>query len=447
MKLLSTPLLFALAAPAASQVLTFTPIVGPNDPVRSHGHSPALDGDLVAFLGSDKTTNDTGIYVAAADGSGPYTVIVDDETPLPNVPGETFRFLDNPEIHQGVVTFTAGHELFSSTNDGIYQGSGGPVSVYFDHWNDLLGTPNPFAPLVEAGGVLFQSASADQSQFLDFSQPYFSVTPGSYVLAASGPLPGGGGLFHLTSSGDSLALGGGQIAFSADVSAPSGFQSGVYTRGTDGSPIDLVANWKTPMPGKPFPFENFWEVDTDGAQVVFVGQSGLISFGGHQGIYLAPVGAAGAGPITTLVELGDLDPSGREYLSFDRVAVEGELVIFGAIIPGAYGIYGAQGGQVFEILDSTDQLDGVQLGDVDFDFRGLDQGRLAVRVLYPITGGGLFPYGLYVVSIVDPVCQPDLGFGGPGSAVLSVCGEELSAGGTAEPVSYTHLTLPTIYSV
>jgi hypothetical protein len=38
---------------------------------------------------------------------------------------------------------------------------------------------------------------------------------------------------------------------------------------------------------------------------------------------------------------------------------------------------------------------------------------------------------LQVFRVSCDVCQPDLGFGGPGSATLSVCGEVLSPGKTA----------------
>jgi hypothetical protein len=61
--------------------------------------------------------------------------------------------------------------------------------------------------------------------------------------------------------------------------------------------------------------------------------------------------------------------------------------------------------------------------------------------------GGQIPWGIatqaarvtvrtvldYVDSILmPPYCQPDLGLGGPGTAVLSVCGEELATGGEAD---------------
>ena len=374
----------AIAGSSAAQTVTFQQIVGPDDAIRSHGFSPALSGDAVAFLGNDKGTSDSGIYLTSVDGTAPFTLVVDENTPAPNVPGETLRFLDNPELHDGVVVFTAGHQLSSTINDGIYLGSGGPLTVWFDHWNDLLGTPNPAEPFRDESGMLFRSAGANSSDYLQWSFPYFSTQPSSASILGTSPLPGGGSMIKTTEIGESVSMGGGTVVFSARVNYPGGVDGGCYTWDPSTGAYDLVANWTTPMmPGTAMLFEYFGEVDTDGSRVVFSGSSGFVGFGGHKGIYTAPVGSGENGPVEIVAEVGGLAPDGAEFSSFGRVAVDGDLVVFEGFVSGGVGLFGSFGDGVFEILDTDDQLDGVDINDVDFHPRGLDGNRLAVRVLYP----------------------------------------------------------------
>ncbi|MHC4846327.1 MAG: ligand-binding sensor domain-containing protein [Planctomycetota bacterium] len=69
---------------------------------------------------------------------------------------------------------------------------------------------------------------------------------------------------------------------------------------------------------------------------------------------------------------------------------------------------------------------------------GLPHAQIADMEVREIPGGyelwiSCTSEGIAILTVMtDPiVCQPDLGFGGPGTAVLSVCGDELSSGGLA----------------
>lgn len=388
---------------AGAQSVTLRKIVDESTPVRGYGHSPALDGDFVAFLGEDAATGLNGIYRAPADGQGPLLLIVDQDTPLPNVPGESFLILDNPEIHEGVVTFTAGYDLSSTIKEGIYQGSGGPVSVAYDRAAAPFG-PNPFEPIVEGSELVFRSSGADPSNFLTWSFPYTRTAPGSFSLALAGPMPGGGTVIRLQDLDDTLALGGGTLAVAAELNHSTGVDGGVYTIDLASGTITLVANWTTPMPGTATTFENFWRVDTDGSRVVFVGQEGNLGFGGRQGLYATGIGGGG---LEVIAEVGDPAPGSQEpFAAFEHVAVEGDLVLFEAIlgsviVPKGSGIYGCRGGKLFKVLDSFDQLDGQDVLGATFDFRGLDGNRLALRVTFvdPAFPTLALRFGVYVATI------------------------------------------------
>jgi len=379
--------LFALAAPAAAQSVTFTKIVDETTPIRGFGHSPALDGDFVAFLGEDAATSENGIFMAPADGTGSPAWIVAESDALPNVPGQPFRFLDNPEIHAGVVTFTAGYDFSSANNTGIYQGSGGPIGIAYDHADPLVG-PNPFEPMVDDSGMFLRSAGGNSSDFLQWSIPLELGGAGVPSPLVAGPLPGGGDLIELVELSDSIAMGGGVVVFSALVGHLGFASHGIYSWDSATSSLGLVANWNSLLPGTSSPFESFLHVHTDGASSVFVGQVGNIGFGGIQGVYKAQLANGGSGPLTEIAVTGQAAPSSSQVFgSFENVAIDGDLVIFEATLgspfaPTGAGIYGWKAGHTFRILDTTQQLENQSLLGMTFDFRGLDGHRLALRVTF-----------------------------------------------------------------
>jgi len=389
---------------SAAQSVTLQMIVDETTPVRGWGHSPALDGGMVAFLGEVKATGLDGVYMTPADGQGPHTLIVDANEPLPNVPGEAFVFLDNPEIHEGIVTFTAGYSFSSTNNEGIYQGSGGPLTVVYDH-AAFPTEPNPFEPIVDgAAGLVFRSAGGNSSDFLTWSFPYSLTAPDTFSSIVTGPMPGGGDMIRLQNLDGTIVTGGGIVVFSAELNHPGGVDGGVYTWDPTTETTTLVANWTTTMTGTATLFQDFWRVDTDGARVAFVGSAGNIAFGGHEGVYVAPVGG---GPLEVVAQIGDLAPgSSQAFAAFASVAVEGDLVLFeaslGSVInPTGNGIYGFQNGTLFKVLDSFEQVDGQDILGAEFDTRGLDGNQLALRVTFVDPAHPTFwlLWGVYVATI------------------------------------------------
>jgi len=397
-------------------------------PVKSFGDRPALDDGTVAFLGRDAATQATAIYTAPASGLGPFTVVVDEFTPIPNAPGEFFTDLDNPEIYNGTVAFTGGHQ--SVINDGIYMGSGGEISVWYDAFASL--GINPFDLAMEAEGLSVRSVGADPSQFMQNNGAWHMPAAESFTFL-TGSTPDGGTLGSLTGVGELPAMGGGHLAISTNVNHDAVVDSGVYTWSIGTQVLDLVANWDTGMPGTEFTFSSFGNVDTDGSRVAFTGQSGLLGFGGHQGLYIANVGAGGAGEFTTIAEVGDQAPrSTATFAQFGSVAVEGDLVVFVAWLgssfaPTGMGLYGWKGGEVFRIVDSTSVLEGQPMMFFDMNFRGLDGNQVVFRATHD--GPWAVDFSLYVATI-EAGPWLDLGSGLAGTlGTPSLSGAGTLAGG------------------
>jgi len=430
MRLVAPFVLSILALPGGAQGVVLTRITDLTTPVHGAGNRPALDGGLVAFLGEDVATGVWGVYLTPVDGQGPLTLVADQNTPIPNVPGETFLSLDNPEIHDGIVAFTGGFELSFIDKQGVYMGDGGPLTVHYDAAAALY-NPQPFAPIVDGDDLAFRSISPNVSD--PTTAPYY-MPAANVVVPIGGPLPGGGSLASMN-PGDYMTLAGGLAAYSATVTHEGSTDDAVYSWDVVDRTLELVANWNTQIPGQALFFEYFGAVDTDGSAIVFTGQHGLLGFGGHQGVYLVPAGAGGMGPFTPIAEVGQTAPGGSAaFASFGDVAIDGELVVFEAwlgsvAVPSGQGIYGWRGGQLFKILDDSDTVDGKAILGADMNLRGLDGNRLALRVTFvnPTFPNLALDFGIYVAQILNgtsfaPYCSAGTSASGC-RALLSASGE------------------------
>ncbi len=106
-----------------------------------------------------------------------------------------------------------------------------------------------------------------------------------------------------------------------------------------------------------------------------------------------------------------------------------ELVSAVDLFPTIAGLAGVDLGDVM----GTTTLDGVDLGPVLADpVAAGDRSHLFAEIFNP-TGVPASPFPSICQSL-GPVCQTDIGFAGPGSATLTICGDELWGGHTAELV-------------
>jgi hypothetical protein len=366
-----------LPVPAASEEVVFTKLADEDTAIRAHGDRPALHDGKVALLGRDQATQIAGIYWTLADGSGPFVLVADELTPIPNAPGEVFELLRNPAIFDGVVAFAGGHQV--DINEGVYLGDGGELEVLVDR---SAGDPTPAHPSFDAAGVSYE---IDPSVF---EQPVFQPRDGSgpFLVAASGAPAPGGGIFATFDLNSTPALGGGLVAFAALVTAPG--VAGVYTYDTANGALDWIANGMTPMPGHLVSFEFFSAADTDGQSVAFAGMHGLPCCGGELGVYLAPAASSGQGPFTVIAEGNQAVPGvpGAVFDSFGNVAVDGDLVVFEGFWalegdPGM-GLYAWRRGRLFPIVDTTDVLAAEDLLGFSLTHRSVDGDQIVFRAVF-----------------------------------------------------------------
>ncbi len=391
LRLLLTTIIAGLLLPvtAPSQVIELTKITDEDTAIRGWGDSPALHAGTVAILADNQATGVDGLYSTPATGTGPFTLIVDENTPVPNRPGSSFDRLDNPAIFNGEVVFTGGDDI--GITDGLYRGTGGPLEVLVDR---IAGDPPPVRPAVDATGIVFEKDP-------DFFEPPFFLPAdlsGPIQIAQPGAAAPGGGTFSTFDHESTPAIGGGLVSFTAFVTQPAGVM-GVYTYDPASNTQDWIANGSTVIPGTALTFESFGSTDTDGESVVFTGHEGFLCCGGQGGVYLAPANSSGAGPFTVLAEVEQAvpgNPNGATFESFAEVAVDGDL----AVLTGFFfdsvtgdtetGLYGFRDGALFKIIDSTDELDGSPLINEHFTHRGLDGDQLVFNAKYEDPGA---PFG------------------------------------------------------
>lgn len=404
-------------AAAQGQPLRLVKIADEDSAIRGTGHSPALHAGIVAFYGVDDVVGVTGVFTTSADGAGETVKVAGQGDPVPNNPGREFGSLSNPSVWDGVVAFHGG---WGSDPDGIYLGTGGPLEVAVDQALQRF-------PHLGPEGVTHEIDSF-------YEQPFFTPLPGGTPATLADrdePAPGGGtfATFDLNPRGPSL--GGGYASFVALVNYPGGIDGGIYLADVATGALELVANWEDEMPGRGVNFEFFSHSDTDGREVVFTGSEGFVGFGGHIGVYRAPVGADGDGPLTVVAERGQTAP-GTEvpFGNFGEVAVEDGLVVFVGYLDSqtedVTGIYGHRDGELFKIINDADPLFGEEVIDFSLTSHGLDRNQLVFRGRYIDPEG---PYGqghgVYVASIAGGPSLAGPGTLAPGAeALLEVVGVE-----------------------
>jgi hypothetical protein len=357
-----------------SQVLRLDIITDQSTSIRGTGIAPALHSNVVAMYGFEVQTVETGIFMSRVDGAGGYTAIAKQGDPVPNNPGRAFESFGNPSTHAGVVAFAGG---WGSDPDGIYLGSGGELEVAVDQ--ALLRFP-----FLGPDGLTHALDGGYETMF-------YTPHPGgaTFALAVNGEPAPGGGTFATFSLGGHMgaSLGGGVASFPAYVNHPGGVDVGVYVNEVATDQLSLIANWDTTMPGRADNFDFFDYSDTDGENMVFIGFHGNIYFGGHTGVYIAPVESNGNGPFTVVVELGDIAPGASvPFQQFGEVAIQGDLIVFEGFLDSqtepTMGLYGWRDGELFKIYDNTDSLFGEDMLGYSMSNRGLDGNQLVFRGTY-----------------------------------------------------------------
>jgi len=384
------------AGTAGAQVLRLTKITDWDGAVRGTGDAPALHGGMVAFYGHEAASSATGVFTTQALGGGAFRTIARVGEPVPNHPGRTFGNFDNPSTYGGRVAFTGG---WGSDSEGLYLSAGAGLDVLVDY---IAGDPRPRFTFLGPEGVAFEAQDAYETPY------FFPLQGGGYFRLAerNEPAPGGGTFATFSPlPRRGASFGGGLASFTGYVNHATGVNVGVYTNDVSTDQLGLIANWNTPMPGQAVNFEYFNYSDTDGEQVAFLGSEGYIYFGGHAGVYAAPVGSDGNGPFTLVAQIGDPAPgSGVPFEQFGQVAVDDGLIVFAGYLDSNtqpnHGLYGYRDGVLFKIIDNGDALFGRDAFDFIFTARGLDRNQLVFRARYIDPNGpyGL-GYGLYVATL------------------------------------------------
>ena len=389
------------AAPmgAGAQSTCFIRLTDDSSAISAWGVSPALHAGKAAFLGTQVSSGIDGIWTMASDGSGAYELVVNDKTIVPNESFLSFfYFLQNPAIRDGVVAFTGGD---TTNQDGIYLGGfPGPLVTLLDSEGPAP-SPNP-NPSMGLNGVAFTVGGGFTSAW------YVDYETGAYQMVAGYPQPIPGGGTFVNADVGVPAMGDEIMAIACLASHENGADGALLTWNSTLDQMDLVANWNTPMPGHRFNFDFFLAADTDDQTVAFVGKNGYLGFGGTVGIYTAPVGAGGAGPIAVVAEAGDAAPGGGVFTSFGPVAIDGETLIFGAaldnpVLPSEFGIYGRIGdGPIFRIVGTGQPFMGHDLIAMDWSHRCLDDNQLVFRAT--VIDQDVAPPTSYwtVVATIDP---------------------------------------------
>ncbi len=385
--------LTAGAALSPAQTVCFTKIADAAS-INPYGVRPALHDGMIAFLGHNEATDVYGVFAAPADGSGPIVTIADQQTIAPNLPDTHLTAFWNPDIHNGQVVFAARYD--ATGIDGMYLHNGDKLVTLVN---------KPYADNLQSLGDLGVTWETTGSN------PWFKFFGGSpYVIASLGQaMPGGGTFVDVEPQPPSLK--NGIVTLAAYISTPGDGNGGVYLYDPQADSFNVIANHTQQMPGREEFFDFFHAADSDGQNVVIVGKSGYLGFGGHQGLYMAPADSASdtPSPLTKIAEIGDPSPDGGTFGSFGDVAIDGDLVIFTAffgnpVVPDSMGLFGKfAGGPIFHIASPGDEIAGEFPTTIDWHFTGLSGNQIVFRgtVAPPGPGGGTYDYALFSATL-DP---------------------------------------------
>jgi hypothetical protein len=230
---------------------------------------PSISGGIVAFNGGTSGGATQGVYIGSG---GPLSRIADTSTPIPGGSGNFTGFL-SPSISGGTVAFAG---FGSGTQGGVYTGAGGPLTRIADTSTPIPGGSGTISVIrseltpISGGTVAFGAAGSGTQQGVYTG----SGGPLTRIADGSTPIPGGSGNF--TGFAAFLSISGGTVAFGA---TGSGTQQGIYTG--SGGPLTRIADTNTPIPGGFGNFTFLSDPSVSGGTVVFTGGGS----GTQQGIY------------------------------------------------------------------------------------------------------------------------------------------------------------------
>lgn len=219
-----------------------------------------------------------------------------------------------------------------------------------------------------------------------------------------------------------------------------------YHDGTGWTEVD-IAGWGTnvqadpDVPGMVWAIAGFEVVRTDGVTTFSRQTTDFPPFtptsGQFTSVAAAPGGVAWVGSTKGLFRL-DANTGDFEWYHPDNSAIPGNQISPMAVTPDGRVWFTNQG----TLSQWPDQglgwFDGTSFGYIPQTEVGvgLPHAQIADMEVRPIPGG----YELWIactsegvaILTVQGTCQTDLGFGGPGDAVLCLCGDPLASGGTAD---------------
>jgi hypothetical protein len=384
----------------AQPEITLTKIAGPDTQVHVLGNRPAMHNGTIAFYGYSGAGygDNEVIATVASDGTGPFQILVNEGDSRPDRPGEVFAGFGNPEIFNGLVLFFGvGNPGFPSTYSSD---NGGPYELYLD-----AGINDPFL------GSFGLTSNASNGTF-------FRENDGTehFLGIFHDPFPCGVGEFsHVSVPGLRFAPQAGHyIIWPARMGSPEFISdSSVVAYDINTDTLNCVATPLDMMPNYTEPFDFFYKATTNGELAVFIGYEPGFGFDRHEGVYIRDI--SGTGPIIKVADRLTESPSGGNFGIFENVSIDGNLIIFEGCSGGnfscdRYGIYGCfldngVPGEIFDILNTSQTIDGRQIIDITLNQRGQDGNQVAFDIRH-----GAQSASLYVATITPPgvACPPDL---------------------------------------
>jgi hypothetical protein len=346
----------------------------------------AIEGGRIVFIGYDAALA-PGIY---SYQHGVLSVVADTHTTVPET-STTFSDFFDVEIERGTVAFTAG-----------WPGPGGGCS--------FSGSEGVFTRRLQGGAIraMATSLTTDKNCFegIDLEGQKIAVTGGvnpvdifhnhsesimvirrldrpKVLLDTTTPKPGGGTFIGYDQD---ISLRGGGLLFTEIIPNTFGAVAGVYTLGSAGQGVQLVADQATPVPEGSGDFNNFAGVDWDGGEVGFIGRNSA------NATFLY----AGTSPADLRVVVDSSTPvPGESGATFDSlgnpIAYEGGVFVFEGFWSGSKtGLFTSEGGIVQAILKSGDILNGHIVSDAFCQPGNKDGNQLLIEVLFQDNTSGLY---------------------------------------------------------
>jgi hypothetical protein len=308
-----------------------------------------------------------------------------------------FQAFELPSIDGNVVAFAGFSAFSSSLQQGVYTGSGGPLSVVADRHTlspngiNFVGFAQGFAvvPSIQGNTVAFHAGDGIEGGV-------FMRTSTGFVPIATSimPMPGGGGPFWTIRS---PSLDNGLVAVVGYNQSLS--QRGVYA--WHNGVLNVVANRSTPIPGGGGTFTDFTDCFLHGGQIAFTAHGA----GGYQGIFRAEAN----GTITRLYDTTMPMPGqpGNFELISRPIIQNGSVVFRGANSIAGYGIFTDLSGTLEVVANQSTMVPGSP-GSVfgSFGYPAFDQGVIAFTA--SAVGGNTGVYSTHLGALGKVLAGGDL---------------------------------------